>query len=141
MNLKEAAEKLNLAEVTARRWIKTGRLQAEKVEGFYGPEYVISQEAIDRAKEMSRTPVIIQTNEPTATAAEVQRIIERAIDKGIGDRIQAIIEDSNQSILEEVQALRTAIEGIRMELAAEREPQRKSWRDIFRKGKKNHDQD
>ncbi len=64
MNLKEAAEKLNLAEVTARRWIKTGRLQATKQDGVYGPEYVISPDAVERAKAMNKAPVIIQSNEP-----------------------------------------------------------------------------
>ena len=161
MNLKEAAEKLNISETTARRWVKVGRLEAHKENGAYGLEYIVSPEAIDKSKAMNRTPVIIQSNEQTVTVEEMQRMINNAIEKGIYDRMGALIEEGNKSITDEVQALKTSIEAVRMELATEldkdrqqieardkalldglrriherqQEPVKKSWRDIFKRNK------
>lgn len=159
MNLKEAAEKLNISETTARRWVKVGRLEAHKENGAYGLEYIVSPAAIDKAKAMNRTPVIIQSNEPTVTVEDMQRMINNAIQQGIVNHMQSLIEEGNQTITDEVQALKTDLQAIRIELAAERDkdrrqieerdkrlmetlrlmqeartqPQRKSWKDIFRK--------
>lgn len=120
MNIKEAAERLNLSEVTVRRWIKNGKLQATKVEGRYGPEYDISEDSIEDARNMQRTPVIIQTNEPIASAHEIQRMI----DKALSARISAIIDEGNQTIIDEMEALKTEIQAVKDELAAEREKDR-----------------
>jgi len=46
MTLREAAEHVGLSVTTLRRYIRSGRLAAEKRPGRYGPEYFVSAQAL-----------------------------------------------------------------------------------------------
>jgi excisionase family DNA binding protein len=50
MTLREAAARVNLSVTTLRRYIRSGRLRAEKLPGRYGPEYFVSWNALDEAR-------------------------------------------------------------------------------------------
>ncbi len=48
VNAREAAEHLGVAERTVRRWIKAGRLPAEKRDGSYAIELELAEGAVSR---------------------------------------------------------------------------------------------
>ncbi len=47
MTLREAAERAGLSVTTLRRYIRGGKLRAEKRAGRYGPEYFVSEQALE----------------------------------------------------------------------------------------------
>ena len=49
MTLREAAEQTSRSITTLRRYIRSGRLRAEKQDGRFGPEYFVSQQDLGRA--------------------------------------------------------------------------------------------
>jgi hypothetical protein len=49
MTLRDAAERTARSVTTLRRYIRSGRLRAEKAYGRYGPEYLISDDALAAA--------------------------------------------------------------------------------------------
>jgi len=79
MDLKEAARKLNISETTARRWIKAGRLQARIIEGPYGPQYEIDQEAVEAAKNTNKIPVVISGSVSTLSQETLINAIQAAV--------------------------------------------------------------
>lgn len=49
MNLRQAAERTRRSVTTLRRYIRSGRLRAEKEDGRYGPEYFVHERDLDEA--------------------------------------------------------------------------------------------
>ena len=49
MTLRDAAERTGLSVTTLRRYIRRGRLAAEKAPGRFGPEYMLSPPALEQA--------------------------------------------------------------------------------------------
>lgn len=49
MNLREAAERTYRSVTTLRRYIRSGRLRAEKRDGRYGPEYFVLESDLEEA--------------------------------------------------------------------------------------------
>ncbi len=49
MNLRQAADRTSRSITTLRRYIRSGRLRAEKRDGRYGPEYFVSEADLARA--------------------------------------------------------------------------------------------
>ena len=64
LSLKEAAEALGISLTTARRWVRTGRLRATIREGPHGPEYMVTQEELERAKQENPAPVTVILPDP-----------------------------------------------------------------------------
>jgi len=92
MNIREAAERLNRSENTIRSWIKTGRIESRLTEGIHGPEHHISEEALEKAKQTNRTPIIIQSNEPAVPVAEMQRMVETSMTHVLAERMSGMME-------------------------------------------------
>ncbi len=108
VNIREAASRLDLSPTTIRRWIKSGRLEATLVDGAYGEQYEITEEALERAKEQENVPIVI-SNVSQATQQELQRAIEQVI----GD-----------TIAREMEILQQELEATREQLQQERERDR-----------------
>jgi hypothetical protein len=49
MTLREAAERAGISVTTLRRYIRAGRLSADKRDGRFGPEYTVSEEELTAA--------------------------------------------------------------------------------------------
>jgi hypothetical protein len=49
MTLREAADRTSRSITTLRRYIRSGKLRAEKRNGRYGPEYFVSEQDLDEA--------------------------------------------------------------------------------------------
>lgn len=98
MDLKEAARRLNISEITARRWIKSGRLRARIIEGPYGPQYEIDNEAIEEARNNSKAPVIL--NDSTLSAGTLIKEIREAVKEEIKGEISIEFEEIKKQIAE-----------------------------------------
>lgn len=101
MDLKEAARKLGISETTARRWIKTGRLEARVVDGPYGPQYEIDEEAVEAAKNFDKMPVVISGSTGTLPQEVLVKTIQVA---------------AREAVSRELLELKNEVEGIRMQL-------------------------
>lgn len=112
MNIREAAAKLDLSPATIRRWIKTGRLEATLIDGAYGEEYSITDEALEQAKEQGNTPIVVSNMTDS-------HALERAIKQVVGDTMAKEI----QSLRDELEDTRQALEKAR-EADRERQEQR-----------------
>lgn len=108
MDIREAASRLDLSPTTIRRWIKSGRLEATLIDGPYGEQYEITEEALQKAKEQENVPIVI-SNVSQATQQELQRAIEQVI----GD-----------TIAREMEILQQELEATREQLQQEREKDR-----------------
>lgn len=102
LNIREAANKLGMSSATIRRWIRNGRLEAELINGPYGQQYKISEEALERAKEQENTPVIIHN---TATQEQLQHSIQQIVSSVISEELEPI-KNELQSTREELQKVR-----------------------------------
>jgi excisionase family DNA binding protein len=101
VDLKEAARKLGISETTARRWIKTGRLEARVVDGPYGPQYEIDEEAVEAAKNFDKMPVVISGSTGTLPQEVLVKTIQVA---------------AREAVSRELLELKNEVEGIRMQL-------------------------
>lgn len=103
VNIREAASRLDLSPTTIRRWIKSGRLEATLIDGAYGEQYEITEEALQRAKEQENVPIVIQ-NTSQATERELQRAIEKVVGDTIANELETIrqeLEDTRRALAEE----------------------------------------
>jgi len=117
MTIKEAAAKLERTETTIRAWIKAGKLEARKEQGLYGPEYVISIEAVEKAKLLGRSAVIIQTSEPAVPVEEMQRLVQRAMSAVLDDRFKELRDEMRIERMQSQLDLMAENNGLRAELA------------------------
>jgi len=79
MTLRDAAERPARAGATRRRYIRSGRLHAEKAHGRYGPEYLISDEALAAAGLRAGSPgtaLARASQEPAPPAPREQALRE-----------------------------------------------------------------
>lgn len=70
LTLRDAAERTSLSITTLRRYIRSGRLAAEKTPGRYGPEYTISITALEQAG--------VRAIAPSAAAREMEASVSAA---------------------------------------------------------------
>ncbi|NLZ48856.1 MAG: helix-turn-helix domain-containing protein [Clostridiales bacterium] len=124
MDIKEASRRLNISETTARRWIKSGRLQATMIDGPYGPQYEISEQAIERARKIENVPVLVHNDNPIIT----QDDIVKAIQEGIANQMAKV----EQGILQEIDSLKSELEDTRKALAIGLEERDKKLIEVMR---------
>lgn len=123
MDLREAANKLGVSESTIRRWIKSGRLQANKVNGPYGEQYDIDDEAIEAAKKFNKVPVIVRND-----GILPQEVLMKVIQQSVNEVVVSTLNKVEQSIYFELEDLKRELEETRRQLAAEREKDR-AWQE------------
>ncbi len=141
LSLKEAAEALGISLTTARRWVKTGRLRATIREGPYGPEYVVTQEEVARARRKNPTPVTVVVPEPKEEqgitvprewlAQAMRQALEEALantliqmTRGMEDTLATLVKGVEETLSKQwtgvEQGLKRELEELRAELAATR---------------------
>ena len=59
MNLREAADRTLRSVTTLRRYLRSGRLKAEKIDGRYGPEYFVTE------RELSEAGLLFEQEKPS----------------------------------------------------------------------------
>ena len=108
ITIKEAAESLDLSPATIRRRIKIGQLKAEKIEGIYGPQWVIDP---DNLTESSYNIEVIPVRH-NLTPDKLEDIIKRATQEAI----RAEINESMQDYAAQMQELKNTIEQLQKQL-------------------------
>lgn len=65
MNLREAADRTLRSVTTLRRYLRSGRLKAEKIDGRYGPEYFVTE------RELSEAGLLFEAEKPTGETTDL----------------------------------------------------------------------
>ena len=104
MNIREAAESLNVSHDTIRRRIRTGQIRAEKLEGVYGLQWVIDEESLADNKHIIEIV-------PVKRAIDSNQLMDN-IRFTIQDAIQEAIKESTEAQTEEIKELRQEIEAL-----------------------------
>lgn len=124
MDLKEAARKLGISETTARRWVKTGRLQARVIEGPYGPQYDIDPEALEAARNFDKMPVVVRGGGGVVSQEALMQLVQQAVNKALASELNRVAH----GVYAELQALRNELAETRRQLEAERAKDR-AWQE------------
>ena len=77
VSVAEAAQTLNVHEKTLRRWIRTGRIPATKVDGPYGPQYQVPVRALGSAQQVLDVVKLERPTDPRALALAVAEAVHR----------------------------------------------------------------
>ena len=104
MNIREAAEALEVSHDTIRRRIRTGQIRAEKLEGVYGLQWIVDEDSLFENKQIIEIV-------PVKKAVDSNQLME-TIRYTIQDTIQEAMKESTEEIKElrqEIEALTNAI--------------------------------
>jgi len=77
MTLREAAERTSRSVTTLRRYIRSGRLRADKRSGRYGPEYFVSPQDLVEAG-LQAEPLALLSS-PPSTPDSLERLIRESV--------------------------------------------------------------
>lgn len=106
MTIDQVAKLLDVSKDTVRRRIKIGELIAEKHDGPYGLQWMLPEEQFDQARMIHEVvPVTRSVN-----VAELQALMSQSVSAVVSKTIQ-----------EETQGLRSQIESLKEQLAAQQE--------------------
>jgi len=157
LSLKEAAEALGISLTTARRWVKAGRLRALIREGPYGPEYIVTQEELERAKRENPAPVTVVLPDPkdqqgvTVPKEWLAQAMRQALEEALANTLTQMTRDMEDTLATLVkgaeetlfkqwtgveEGLKEELEALRQELAATRETQERIERSIEERDKR-----
>jgi hypothetical protein len=130
MTLREAAERSSRSITTLRRYIRSGRLHAEKRSGRYGPEYYVSEQDLREAglepKEARRsTALASRSSAGTETAlSTAQATAGRPFDDSVPLSLYQDLQMKHEQLLVQYGMVRAG--GLRvMELQSELETRQK----------------
>lgn len=112
LSLTDAAAQLGISVKTARRWIKSGKLPAELVDGPYGQEYRVLSSAITVTREVVDVVRVERANDPQALAM----VIVQAVDQAIERRERPLL-DLLQQQSEAMAELHKDLTAVRLQLA------------------------
>lgn len=90
MTLRDAAERTSRSVTTLRRYIRAGRLRADKAHGRYGPEYLIAHEALEAAglrPAPAETAISRPSHEPAALAP-LEQALRECVPVGLYQELQ-----------------------------------------------------
>lgn len=83
LSLRDAADALGISEVTARRWVKSGKLKAYQP----GRKYLIPASAIEDLLEEAEAPKVLLPFDVLAVRAEVMRTLDAQTGKELVDAV------------------------------------------------------
>lgn len=79
ISLREAAERTSRSVTTLRRYIRSGRLRAEKKNGRYGPEYFVCEEDLIDAGLETRRPAVGLPEPVEPPAESLERVLRESV--------------------------------------------------------------
>jgi hypothetical protein len=132
LSLREAAERTSRSVTTLRRYIRSGRLLAEKLAGRFGPEYFVTPADLDSAGLTAReTPTVVSglpapRSAPASAlpAAPLDRVLRETVPLGLFQELQM----KHEQLLVQYGMVRAG--GLRvLELQAELESRRRQLDD------------
>src|SRR5215217_2216839 len=75
VSVAEAAQRLGVHEKTLRRWIRTGRIPADLVDGPYGPQYHVPVSALSSAQQVLDVVKVERPTDPRTLALAVAQAV------------------------------------------------------------------
>ena len=128
MTLREAAEQTSRSITTLRRYIRSGRLRAEKRDGRFGPEYFVSLQDLRRAglgADSSETPgTALGMRNETALRRPTSSLPARPFEESVPLQLYQELQMKHEQLLVQYGMVRAT--GVRlMELQADCESQRR----------------
>lgn len=90
LSLREAAVRASLSVTTLRRYIRAGRLRAEKQNGRFGPEYFVSPDDLrDAGVDLAPTPALAVTaRAPEIPSGQLERVLRDSVPGDIFRELQ-----------------------------------------------------
>jgi len=107
-DIKQAAEKLGISTRTVRRYIKTGRLSAHKVKSPYGEVWVIPEEEVNTAQEITDVVSVKREYDVKDLALAINQYLnqrDKKLDKKL-DQIMARLDRMEQLVIEREKRLK-----------------------------------
>jgi hypothetical protein len=105
ISLREAADRTARSVTTLRRYIRSGRLSADKLPGRFGPEYLVTEEQLDAAGLAAPANVALESrpvrNESAGTAVAARGSSAVALTQASWDR--AFRESVPMSLFQDLQ--------------------------------------
>ena len=132
LTLREAADRTARSITTLRRYIRSGRLRAEKRMGRFGPEYFVSDEDLNEAgleaAPAGRTASLAPRTQPGATLPAAASAASRGHSDGVPLQLFEQLQMKHEQLLVQYGMVRAG--GLRvLELRAEVEVQEKRHRE------------
>lgn len=90
MSLREASARTSLSITTLRRYIRSGRLHAEKLQGRFGPEYFVSPRDLETAgiEPLAGAPAPAETALALPAAAAIERAFRESVPLSLFQELQ-----------------------------------------------------
>ena len=90
MSLREASARTSLSITTLRRYIRSGRLHAEKLQGRFGPEYFVSPRDLESAgiEPLDGPPTEASTALAVPAAAAIERAFRESVPLSLFQELQ-----------------------------------------------------
>ncbi len=104
LSLREAADRTGRSLTTLRRYIRAGRLHAEKLPGRYGPEYAVTEQDLLRA---GLEPQASDAPEPAALSASGSGSLERVLRESVPLALFQELQMKHEHLLVQYGMMRT----------------------------------
>ena len=113
MTLRQAAQRTSRSITTLRRYIRSGRLEAQKKPGRFGPEYFVSEQALAdaglQAKAEKRLTALVQRpSRELARAESESRITERLLRDSVPISLYQELQMKHEQLLVQYGMVRAA---------------------------------
>lgn len=100
MTIKEAAEALGVSVDTVRRRIKDNKVKAWKIEGIYGPQWVIDSDSLAEYQQVVDVVPVKYNMDPNKLIDSIRQTVEEAAAQGTKKGILEAMEENKQDYTE-----------------------------------------
>ena len=96
MTIKEAAESLGVSVDTIRRRIKLGQIRAEKIEGIYGPQWVIDPNTLAETQRIYEAVPVKYNMSPERLETIIKDATRDAAKEGTTQAMEEVLKEINE---------------------------------------------
>lgn len=96
MTIKEAAEALGVSVDTVRRRIKDNKVKAWKIEGTYGPQWVIDSDSLADYQQVVDVVPVKYNMDPSKLIDSIRQTVEEAAAEGTKKGILEAMQENKQ---------------------------------------------
>jgi len=127
LTIGQVAEQLGVSEITVRRRIKKGKINAELLQGEFGEQYFVKPEELDRHR-VAATSIEVVELEKAITPTRLQEFLDDVLKSKI-DPLEIKInqlEDTNIQLIQEIQEMKKLLS------SSKKEESKSFWNRIFK---------
>lgn len=114
MTIKEAALSLGVSVDTIRRRIKANQIEAFKIDGAYGKQWVINSDSLAEYQQVVDVVPVRYDMNPDKLMQSIRQTVHEATQEAVRQGIAQAMQEHNdelESLKNEVKALRESIQG------------------------------